>query len=271
VAVKLVVDNVSFSYGGIQALDSISIEVAKGETVSIVGPNGAGKSTLLKCIDRILKPQRGVVYLDGKDTARLNSRDISKSIGYIPQNTGGVFPFTIFDIVLMGRRPHLGWRVSPRDIAIVAQTLHFLDIEEFRMRYFDELSGGEKQKVLIARALAQEPEILLLDEPTSNLDIRHQLEVMETIRGLVRERKICVVMAMHDLNLASRFSGRIIMLKDREVFSIGAPETVLNLENIRAAYGVEARVTSGHDGKPYVVPISPVNNQCQERTHASTH
>lgn len=270
-AVKLVVDNVSFSYGGIQALDGISIEVSRGEMVSLVGSNGAGKSTLLKCIDRILKPQRGVVYLDGKDTARLSSRDISKSIGYIPQSTGGVFPFTIFDVVLMGRRPHLAWRVSPRDIMIVAQTLRFLGIEEFGTRYFDELSGGEKQKVLMARALAQEPEILLLDEPTSNLDIRHQLEVMEIIRELVQERQISAVMAMHDLNLASRFSERIVMLKDREVFSVGTPETVLNLENIRTAYGVEVRVTSGHDGKPYVVPISPVNNQSQEGLHVEAH
>lgn len=267
-AVKLIVHNVSFSYGGIPALDGISIEVSRGETVSLVGPNGAGKSTLLKCIDRILKPQHGAVYLDGMDTARLNSRDISKSIGYIPQSTGGVFPFTIFDVVLMGRRPHLGWRVSPRDIAIVANTLRFLGIETLGERYFDELSGGEKQKVMIARALAQEPEILLLDEPTSNLDIRHQLEVMEIIRQLVQERKISAVMAMHDLNLASRFSERIIILKDRVVFSTGTPEAVLNPENIRAAYGVEARVTSDHNGKPYVVPISPVNNRCQEGLHA---
>lgn len=256
-AIKLVVNNISFSYGGMNALDDVTLEVNEGETVSLVGPNGAGKSTLLKCIDRIIKPQRGVVFLDGKDAAKMDLRELSKIIGYIPQSSVEVFPFTVFDVVLMGRRPHLGWRVSRKDVAIIAQTLRFVGISEFGARYFDELSGGEKQKVLMARALAQEPELLLLDEPTSNLDIRHQLEVMEMVRKLVQERKISAIMAMHDLNLASRFSDKMVMLKDHQVFTAGLPETVLSLENIKAAYGVEARVTKGYGGKPYVMPITP--------------
>lgn len=256
-AIKLVVNNISFSYGGMNALDDVTLEVNEGEAVSLVGPNGAGKSTLLKCIDRIIKPQRGVVFLDGKDAAKMDLRELSKIIGYIPQSSVEVFPFTVFDVVLMGRRPHLGWRVSRKDVAIIAQTLRFVGISEFGARYFDELSGGEKQKVLMARALAQEPELLLLDEPTSNLDIRHQLEVMEMVRKLVQERKISAIMAMHDLNLASRFSDKMVMLKDHQVFTAGLPETVLSLENIKAAYGVEARVTKGYGGKPYVMPITP--------------
>ncbi|MFC2071368.1 ABC transporter ATP-binding protein [Chloroflexota bacterium] len=257
-AIRLVVNDISFSYDGIKALDGVDIEVTKGEIVSLVGPNGAGKSTLLKCIDRILKPQRGTIYLDGKDTAAMNLSDLSKKVGYIPQSTTGVFPYTVFEVVLMGRRPHLSWRVSQKDIDIVSRTLQFLGMEEFGARYFDELSGGEKQKVVMARALAQEPNVMLLDEPTSNLDIRYQLEAMAIIIGLVREKEICVVMAMHDLNLASRFSEKIVMLKDRKVFAAGTPKEILSRENIEEVYGVKARVTSDHDGKPYVIPISPV-------------
>ena len=147
--------------------------------------------------------------------------------------------------------------MSKKDIAIVAQTLRFMGMEEFGTRYFDELSGGEKQKVIMARALAQEPDVLLLDEPTSNLDIRHQLEVMEIVRKLIQEKRISAIMAMHDLNLASRFSDRMVMLKNGQVFVVGVPGLVLSPENIRMAYGVEAQVTNGQEGKPYVVPMAP--------------
>lgn len=257
-AIKLVVNGISFSYGRMEVLDDITVEVNDGEIVSLVGPNGAGKSTLIKCIDKILKPRKGIVFVDRKDSAEMSSREFSKTMGYVPQSTVEVFPFTVFDIVLMGRRPHLGWRVNKKDVEIVAQTLKFMEIEEFGARYFDELSGGEKQKVAMARALAQEPEILLLDEPTSNLDIRHQLEVMEIIRKLVREKKISAIMAMHDLNLALRFSDRVVMLKGHRVWTAGEPVSVLSSKNIREVYEVEARVENGRSGKPYIVPLVPV-------------
>jgi len=257
VAIKLVINNLSFSYGNIKTLNDVTIEVNKGEMVSLVGPNGAGKSTLLKCINRILKPHRGAVFLDGKDAAKLGIKELSKIMSYVPQSTVEVFPFTVFDIVLMGRRPHISWQVGKKDVSIVVQTLQFMGIEEFGARYFDELSGGEKQKVAIARALVQEPDVLLLDEPTSNLDIRHQLEVMGIVKKLVQERKISAIMAMHDLNLASRFSNRIVILKDRQVFRMGEPRSVLSPENIRAAYGVEAQIINGPGGRPYVVPMAP--------------
>ena len=159
---KLIIKNVSFSYASVRALDKISIEIDEGEIVSLVGPNGAGKSTLLKCIDRILRPQKGVIFLDGKEVSRISSKELARMMGYVPQNMVEVFPFTVFDIVLMGRRPHIGWRVNEKDVEIVAQTLKFMGIEELGARYFDELSGGEKQKVAIARAIAQEPKICLL-------------------------------------------------------------------------------------------------------------
>lgn len=255
---KLAISDLSFGYNGSATLEDVFLEVGTGEMVSLVGPNGAGKSTLIKCIDRILKPQKGTMLIDGKEASRMASKDYSRMMGYVPQSTTEVFPYTVFDIVLMGRRPHIGWRVSRRDVRVVARTLKFMGIEEFAGRYFDELSGGEKQKIAMARAIVQEPEILLLDEPTSNLDIKHQLEVMRTVRLLVQKGGISAIMAMHDLNLASRFSDKIVMLKDGRVFETGRPESVLIPENIEKVYGVRAEVIRDSKGRPYVMPIDPI-------------
>ena len=258
VAVKLKVSDLSFGYNGKATLEGISLDVEKGEIVSLVGPNGAGKSTLIKCIDRILKPQKGTVLIDGKEASNMSSKDFSKMMGYVPQSTQEIFPYTVFDIVLMGRRPHIGWRVTRRDVRIVAKTLKFMGIDDFAERYFDELSGGEKQKIAMARAIVQEPEVLLLDEPTSNLDIRHQLEVMKIVQLFVQRGKISAIMAMHDLNLASRFSDKIVMLKDKGIFEVGDPESVLTPENIERVYGVRADVIKDREGRPYVMPLDPI-------------
>ncbi len=259
-AVKLRINDISFSYSSMNALDGVTLEINESEAVSLVGPNGAGKSTLLKCIDKILKPQKGVILLDGENTAKIDSVKLSRKMSYVPQNNVEVFPFTIFDIVLMGRKPHMNWRVNREDISIVAKTLKFLRMEDFGQRYFDELSGGEKQKVVIARAIAQEPRILLMDEPTSNLDIKHQLEVMEIVQELIHVKRISVIMAMHDLNLAARFSDRVVMLKDKKVFKIGTPETVFSQDHIREVYGIETQIIIGQEGKPVVIPIAAGSN-----------
>jgi len=256
--VRLSIKDLSFGYNGSLTLEDIALDVSEGEIVSLVGPNGAGKSTLLKCIDRILKPSSGIVLVDCRDLSEMSGKDISRAMGYVPQSTTEVFPYTVFDIVMMGRRPHIGWRVTKRDISVVAETLRFMGIERFSSRYFDELSGGEKQKIAMARAIAQEPRILLLDEPTSNLDILHQLELMKAIQRLVLERGVSAVMAMHDLNLASRFSHKVVMLKDRMIHEIGTPAEVLTQENIRYVYGVSADVLTGRDGRPYILPLDSV-------------
>ena len=258
VAVKLAITDLSFGYNGKATIKDVFLEVERGEVVSLVGPNGAGKSTLIKCIDRILRPQRGTVLVDGKAASLMGSKDFSRMMGYVPQSTKEIFPYTVFDIVLMGRRPHIGWRVTGGDVKVVAKTLKFMGIEQFASRYFDELSGGEKQKIAMARAIVQEPEILLLDEPTSNLDIKHQLEVMRTVRLLVEKGGISAIMAMHDLNLASRFSDKIVMLKDGRVFEMGRPESVLIPENIEKVYGVRAEVIKDSTGRPYVMPIDSI-------------
>ena len=251
---KLKIKDVEFGYSNMPVLQNVNIELAESEILGVVGPNGAGKSTLLRCIDRILIPQKGCIMLDGRDIREISRMELARKIGYVPQDGSQIFPATVFDTVLMGRRPHLGWRSSERDTEKVLETLKMLNIEDLAMRDVNELSGGQQQKVFIARALTQEPELLLLDEPTSNLDIRHQLEVMEIVKRVVRERGISAIMAIHDLNLASRYADRIIMMNGGRVYAEGEPSSVLNAENIRHVYGVEAELSS-HDGRPYIVPV----------------
>ena len=254
---KLKVKDVEFSYASTPILENICMELAPAEVLGIIGPNGAGKSTLIRCIDRILKPLRGSILLDEQEIEKMSRLEIAKHMGYVPQTSTRVFPATVFDTVLMGRRPHLGWRTSIPDRKKVLEALKLLGIAQFALRDFNELSGGQQQKVLIARALAQEADILLLDEPTSNLDIRHQLEAMDIIKKLVKEKGISAIMAIHDLNLGSRYSDRIIMLSGGTIVDAGNPSSVLNAENIKQVYGVEA-IVRNELGCPYIVPIRPI-------------
>ncbi|HOV52216.1 MAG TPA: ABC transporter ATP-binding protein, partial [Methanothrix sp.] len=185
-------------------------------------------------------------------------QEIARRLGYVPQSSSTPLATTVFDTVLMGRRPHISWRVSDADLEKVADTLELLNLQGLAMRDFSQLSGGQKQKVLIARALAQEPSVLLLDEPTSNLDMKHQLDVMETISALVKEKGISAVMAIHDLNLAARFSDTLVMLKKGVVYAAGAPNDLLSEKNISEVYGVEALVMRSLD-KPCIVPLRSLN------------
>ena len=251
---KLSVKDVHFSYDRIPALEDVTLGVEEGEVMSIVGPNGSGKSTLLKCINKILKPKRGAILVKNRDVSKVGLRELARLLGYVPQSANYAFPSTVFDTVLLGRRPYVNWGVGARDKEIVSQMLVLMGLESMALRQFNELSGGERQKVLIARALAQEPEILLLDEPTSNLDLRHQLEVLSLIYTAVKEKNISAVMAIHDLNLASRFSDRIIFLKEGKVYAIGEPCEVLTAENIRAVYGVET-IINKDSGRPHIIPL----------------
>ena len=185
----LTVNGISFSYPGHPVLKELSFELDRGRTLGLLGTNGAGKSTLLRCLNRILRPQGGTVLVGGRSLSRLPDREIARRMGYVPQlhQTTGL---NVFEAVLLGRNPHIRWQASPRDLAVVEEVLRSLRLEELALRPMAELSGGQAQKVTIARALAQEPEILLLDEPTSGLDLRNQLEVMELIAAAVAERNI---------------------------------------------------------------------------------
>ena len=251
--VKITIKDLTFSYNSHRILDDINLVIENSEILSLVGPNGSGKTTLIKCIDRILKP-KGSILLEDQDIEKMSRQDVARQIGYVPQSSSTPLATTVFDTVLMGRRPHIGWRVGVEDLEKVAEVLERLNLEDLAMRDFSQLSGGQKQKVLIARALAQEPAVLLLDEPTSNLDMKHQLEVMETVSNLVKEKRISAVMAIHDLNLASRFSDKLVMLTKGKIYAVGEPKALLNECNIGKVYGIEAMILNALD-RPYIVPI----------------
>jgi len=254
---KLEISNICFGYKSTPVLDSITMSVTSGEVVALVGPNGSGKTTLLKCIARMLKPKGGSIIIEGQNLDKVGPKDIAKLMGYVPQSATNVFPCTVFDAVLIGRRPYLTWGVGKEDRRIISQTLGVMGLQHMAERPFNEISAGEQQKVLIARALAQEPQVLLLDEPTSNLDLRHQLEVLSTLQKATKERRISAIIAIHDLNLASRFSDKIVFLKDRHIYDAGEPRAVLTVDNVRSVYGVEV-VINDNSGWPHVMAIGPV-------------
>lgn len=223
-------------YRNKSVLHEIGFSIEQGQVVAVLGPNGVGKTTLLKCLNRILKVRQGTVLLDGESLLDLSTMDIARRVGYVPQRveTGRL---TAFDAILLGRRPHIGWDVTPRDLAIVDAVLTKLGMEALRLAYLDEMSGGELQKVAIARALVQEPKVLLLDEPTSNLDLKNQVDILTTIREIVRDHKIAAVMTMHDLNQALRFADTFIFIKNGAVYIHGNQDVITPLV-IEEVYGL---------------------------------
>lgn len=253
---------VSFAYRDRRVLEDVSFALDEGEVLGLVGPNGSGKTTLIRCLDRILDPE-GDIRLDGRDLRSMSRPEIARTVAYVPQNGGVANSSTVFETVLMGRRPHLRWSVSDEDKRKVSEALSLLGIGGFASRRADRLSGGERQRVLIARALVQDARLLLLDEPTSALDIRNRIEVMALLRRLAEERRLAVVTAIHDLNLAARYCHQLLILKDGRVLGRGTPSSLLTRGMVRAAYGIEAAVKD-EMGVPYVVPLSPSNDEMVE-------
>lgn len=249
---RLEVRSLHFAYDHQVVLTDLDFQVTAGELCALLGNNGVGKSTLLKCLLGILKPQEGRVLLDGRDTASLDRLQVARRMAYVAQQVSSVERLTVFDVVLMGRRPHITWAVRDRDLQVVHEVIEQLGLEAFVLRPIDRLSGGELQKVLIARALAQGPSVLVLDEPTSNLDLRNQLEVMRTVRHAVEQRGIAALMAIHDINLALRFATHFILLKEGGILANGGPE-IITPESIRETYGVPASVERV-DGHMMVIP-----------------
>ena len=246
----LSVDDVEFSYQSKNVLKNVKFKVNKGEVVSILGVNGAGKSTLLKCVNRMLKPKKGTILVDNFNLNRLNSVEIARKMAYVSQSVNGNY-INVFDAVLLGRKPHIKWEISKKDLEITGNILRLMNLEEHALRYTKELSGGELQKVVIARALVQEPQILLLDEPTNNLDLKNQMAVMKIIRDISKSQNISSIVVMHDLNLTLRFSDKFIMLKDGMIYSKGNSD-VINSKNILEVYDVNAYVDN-YNGIPIVV------------------
>ncbi len=256
----------AFSYTGTPVLEDVSLEVVGGEILGIVGPNGSGKSTLLKCINQALRPQAGTVLLDGSDLSALTRREIAQLVGVVPQDAGVGFPFTVLDLVLMGRTPHLGPldMEGPEDLGAAERAMRATGVDHLADRLVNEVSGGERQRVIIARTLCQQTQVLLLDEPTLHLDINHQLEVLELIQGLAAERDLVVVMATHDLGMASRYCDRLLLLDDGRVEATGIPTEVLSPENLRRVYGIETHI-SPHEptGSLVIIPLETVERDVE--------
>jgi len=253
--VRLEVQDLSFSYEKRQVLDGISLAVEGGEVVGVLGPNGSGKTTLIKCINHILVPEGSVRFGD-RDIGSMHPVERARRIAYVPQALSVGMAMSVFESVMIGRRPHVSWGIGEDDIAMVTATLGDLGIQELAFRKVTQISGGERQKVMIARALVQDPALLLLDEPTSALDLRHQLEVMGILRFHAERKQIGVLLAIHDLNLAARFCDRVVILSHGRVRGDGPPAEILTEEMIREVYGVRAMVTR-ESGISVIVPVSP--------------
>ena len=250
--------NICFAYHGREVLRGIDAEVAQGEILAVVGPNGAGKTTLLKCLLAILPLAGGDVSVDGSPLIHMGFRQRARCLAYVPQATPAKFPISVFEAVLMGRRPYLGWRPSDGDLQTVNRILDSMQLTSLAGQEFDRLSGGEKQKVILARAFAQEARYMLLDEPTSNLDLKHQLEVLDLVRESVASRRIGAIVAIHDLNLALRFADRALLMHHGAGFSSGPPQQVLTKSNISAVYEVQVEETMVL-GKRCLIPIETTN------------
>ena len=246
------VQQLGFAYNGKQLLKGVDLDVQPGELLVILGPNGVGKTSLLKCFNKIHSPNRGSVVVEGMDLLSMSPDAIALKLGYVAQQSERS-RLTVFDAVLMGRRPHLRWKVGARDLKIVNAALGHLELDSLSLRYIDELSGGELQKVSIARALVQEPRLLLLDEPTSSLDLKNQISILSIIRRIVDEHAIGVVMTMHDLNSALRFADRYCFLKDGKIVSIGSCDQI-SAEMIEDVYGLPVALHQ-LDGSPLIVPL----------------
>lgn len=248
----LSVRGLHFRYNSAEILENVCFELRPGSILGLLGTNGAGKSTLLKCLNRILRPYKGTVLLDDTEILHLTRNEIAKRLGYVPQRYDQE-ALTVFDAVLLGRRPHLKWGPSGDDLKIVESVLHVMGLSDYALRPVKTLSGGQAQKVVLARAFAQEPKVLLLDEPTSNLDVRNQLEVMNLIRDAVQQRNVCAVIAIHDLNLAMRFADCALFLKKGRVHAIQSTESI-SPEVIQEVYGVTSAIQK-IGGHTVVIPL----------------
>jgi len=258
--VKLEVKNLKFGYNSKPILKKINLEASPGKITAIIGPNAVGKSTLLKCIAGILKPE-GSILLDGKEINNSKKESYTKIVSYLSQESFSCAVLSVFEVVLLGRIHSLSWRVSNNELKAVWKILKDVGIQKLALRYLNELSGGQRQMVAITQALVREPRVLLLDEPTSNLDLKHQLEILDLIKELTVKRKITTLITLHHLNMAAIYSDELIVINNGEVYASGKPGSILTSEMIRSVYGVNARVDIGNNGIPHIIPISPVRNK----------
>jgi iron complex transport system ATP-binding protein len=257
--VDLKIEGVDCFYDSAKILENVSFSVETGNFVGILGPNGSGKTTLLKSISRVLKPKKGAILLDSKDVYKLKTGEVAKQMAVVPQDSNIAFSFSVLQVVLMGRTPHLRrmQTESDVDLAIARRAMEYTGTWQLADRLVNELSGGERQRVIIARALTQEPKVLLLDEPTSHLDICNQLEIMDLLKQLCDQKKLLIVGVFHDFNLAARYCSSIILLKKGKIVATGKTAEVLTGDNIKNVFGIDV-IVNKHPvtDLPYVIPVS---------------
>ena len=252
-------ENIYGGYTKEPIIKGVSLQIQQGDFLGILGPNGGGKSTLLRLMSRALNPGEGKVMLSGKDISKINPKEVAKKIAFIPQLTLINFSFTVWEIVLMGRIPHLSRMKTEgkKDFAIAEEALRLTDIAHLKDRMIDTLSAGERQRVIVAKALAQEPTLLFLDEPTSHLDIGHQVQILDLLAELNYKNNLTIVMVLHDLNLASEYCKRIVLLGDGKIFKEGTPQEVLTYQNIESLYNTVVVVNKNPvNSKPHVLLVS---------------
>ena len=246
------IDGLEFSYSSVPVLNDVSMDLSGPQLVAILGPNGVGKSTLIHCINKISAPSKGTVVVNNVDVKDYQTYKLSKVIGYVPYSSSDTFPMTVVDTILIGRHPHSRWKYNSHDLDVVYDVLEMLNIQDLALRPFNELSAGQHQKVMLARGFAQRTPILLLDEPTANLDIKHQLEITRLLRRMAHERDMLIIMISHDINIAAKYSDRIIMMHEGTVYAMGTPQEVITEDNLRTVYGVSSKVIDVN-GTPHVI------------------
>ena len=252
------VKDVSVGYGERTVLETLNVDIKRGAVTSIVGPNGCGKSTLLRTMSRLLNPTKGEIVLDGKSIHDIPTRKLATQLGLLPQSPIAPDGIVVADLVGRGRTPHQGilGRWSQQDYDIVAEALETTGISDLAERSIDELSGGQRQRVWIAMALAQRTDTLLLDEPTTYLDVKHQLDVLDLLTELNRDRGTTIVMVLHDLNLAARYSDELVAVSGGKVFAHGHPREVITKENVKSVFGIDSVIiTDPVSDQPAVMPI----------------
>lgn len=255
----MVVEDLTFAYGEQPVLQGVDLELEPGEVVGLVGPNGSGKSTLLKVLSGVHRDYEGSVRLNGCEVGSIPGRELARSVATVPQESASGLPFTVLEVVLMGRHPHLGAFSfeGVRDLDLAREALEQAGAGGFADRDVRALSSGERQRVIFARALAQEPRVMLLDEPTSFLDLRYQVELYDLTRRQAEERDVAVLTALHDLNLAAEYCDRVVLLKEGRVHSAGPTDRVLTYPNLRTVFGTDVYVdTNDLTGKLLVIPLS---------------
>ena len=248
------IDSLDFTYKGSDnpVLNKISLNIDGPQLVSILGPNGAGKSTFIHCMNKLLEPTGGTVLVNGFNVKDITIKEMAKISSYVPYTSTDSFPLTVVDTILMGRHPHSKIGSIKEDLEIVHESLKLLNIEDLADSMFNELSAGQHQKVMLARGFAQEPRILFLDEPTSNLDIKYQLEITRILRRMSRQKNVLVVMISHDINIAAKYSDNIIVLHNHCIHSVGTPEQVITKEMLKEVYDVDAEIIMD-SGKPHLL------------------